>query len=219
MSFACWGCRLTSSPFGSQPTDRNLLGRCVSSPCLGQGSCLCMYLPQSWRVSSASLCTVECIMQPWTWRAAKAHRNGFRPVVRAFWWPPQPSWLVSTLIISPAWSGLDFPIISSILCKAGGRGGRDGSPCVVRPLLGPSLPNLHYEKATDADRATVDQFVQQGVRNPKCRRRVLAQYFDGDTKRMACRTQEAPCDVYEHHGHATLIPSSTTPRACVMSCN
>jgi hypothetical protein len=78
--------------------------------------------------------------------------------------------------------------------QGGGRGGRNGKRCIVRILLSPSLPNLHYDKADRAEQIMVDAFVQLGVQARKCRRRVLDEYMDNDT-RLICRTHEEPCDI------------------------
>jgi superfamily II DNA helicase RecQ len=91
------------------------------------------------------------------------------------------------------WFGQPDNIMSAV--QGGGRGGRDGLPCIVRFVLSPQIPNLHYDKADASCKAIVDDFVQHKVRRPVCRRRVLCAYFDNDNDRLACRTHEEPCDV------------------------
>lgn len=93
------------------------------------------------------------------------------------------------------WFGLPDHLISFV--QGGGRGGRDGQPCVVRMILSAQLPSLHYHKADATAKAMVDAFVQQDVPRPSCRRRVLGEYFDNDTTRQMCRVDEQACDVCE----------------------
>jgi hypothetical protein len=76
-----------------------------------------------------------------------------------------------------------------------GRGGRDGLPALAVLVTALSLRNLFYDEALLIDKENVDCFLQENSTQPECCRKFLDSYFDGDTKRTICKTEEAKCNI------------------------
>lgn len=87
-----------------------------------------------------------------------------------------------------------------------GRAGRDGEPCLAQLVVSNGLINTHFNKADDAAKRIVTDYVQAGSTRKTCRRILIDAYLDGNTSRKMCKPSEQPCDACQENFY---VPSSS----------